>query len=90
LTNSKLPGFTYVGDGYFFSAFQASRNANLFKYFMQYLKGTLFDWHIGDLMPSCEAGDIRIRYDVEDPMDVSILGQVSGGRRLLNLRNPKI
>jgi hypothetical protein len=90
LANWELPGFTHVGDGYFFSAFQASRNANLFKYFMQYLEGTLFDWQIGDLMPSCEAGDIRIRYDVQDPMDVSILGQVSSHSRALNLRNPVI
>ena len=47
------------------------------KYFMQYIEGTLFDWQFGDLMPNtCEAGDIRIRYTVQDPKDISILGQL--------------
>ncbi len=69
--------FIYVGDGYFFSPYRASNTEKIFKHFMQYLEGTLLDWQIGDLMPSCEAGDIRFRYAVQDPVDISILGQVS-------------
>jgi len=69
--------FVYVGDGYFFSPYTASRYESSFKYFIKYVEGSLFDWQIGDLMPSCEAGDIRIRYTVQDPTDVSILGQVT-------------
>lgn len=69
--------FVYVGEGYFFSPYQASRYNNMFKYFMQYLEGSLFDWQIGDLMPSCQAGDIRIRYTVQKPSDISIIGEIS-------------
>ena len=69
--------FVYVGDGYFFSPFQASQYENIFKYFMQYVEGSIFDWQIGDLMPSCTAGDIRIRYTVQDPSDISILGEAA-------------
>lgn len=69
--------FVYVGDGYFFSPYEAQdRYSDLFKYFMQYVEGSLFDWQIGDLMPSCQAGDIRVQYSVQDPKYVSILGQV--------------
>lgn len=70
-------GFVYVGDGYFFSPFKASQYENVFKYFMQYVEGSIFDWQLGDLMPSCTAGDIRIRYTVQDPTDISILGEAA-------------
>eukprot|EP00551_Chaetoceros_affinis_P012149 CAMPEP_0203664674 /NCGR_PEP_ID=MMETSP0090-20130426/2053_1 /ASSEMBLY_ACC=CAM_ASM_001088 /TAXON_ID=426623 /ORGANISM="Chaetoceros affinis, Strain CCMP159" /LENGTH=535 /DNA_ID=CAMNT_0050528007 /DNA_START=54 /DNA_END=1661 /DNA_ORIENTATION=+ len=78
--NRNDDNFMYVGDGYFFSPYKASNTERIFKYFMQYLEGTLLDWQIGDLlMPiSCEAGDIRFRYTVQDPLNsISILGQVS-------------
>lgn len=74
--NAVESNFVYVGDGWFFSPYRASRQESMFKYFMQYIEGTIFDWQIGDLMPSCEAGDIRIRYTVQDPQVISILGQL--------------
>jgi hypothetical protein len=77
LVHEKKNEFVYVGDGYFFSPFQASQYENIFKYFMQYVEGSIFDWQIGDLMPSCTAGDIRIRYTVQDPSDISILGEAA-------------
>eukprot|EP00957_Ditylum_brightwellii_P027492 2078160-Ditylum_brightwellii.AAC.1 len=49
--------------------------SSMFKYFMQYVEGTLFDWQLGDLMPSCTAGDVRFRYEVQDPAVVSVLGE---------------
>jgi hypothetical protein len=67
--------FVHVGDGYFFSPYSAGMYENILKYFMQYMDGTLLDWQIGDLMPSCEAGDIRVSYTVNDPSTVSILGK---------------
>lgn len=68
--------FTYVGDGYFFSPYDASKMERLMKVFGEYLEGTLFDWQIGDIFPSCTAGDVRIKYMVQDPKIVSILGAV--------------
>lgn len=68
--------FVYVGDGYFFSPHQAISYENLFQYFMQYVEGSIFDWQIGDIMPSCTAGDVRVWYQVQDPATVSFIGQV--------------
>eukprot|EP00511_Aplanochytrium_stocchinoi_P002622 CAMPEP_0204829806 /NCGR_PEP_ID=MMETSP1346-20131115/8164_1 /ASSEMBLY_ACC=CAM_ASM_000771 /TAXON_ID=215587 /ORGANISM="Aplanochytrium stocchinoi, Strain GSBS06" /LENGTH=373 /DNA_ID=CAMNT_0051959893 /DNA_START=141 /DNA_END=1259 /DNA_ORIENTATION=+ len=69
--------FVYVGQGgYFFSPYQASQVETLMKYFVEYMEGSLLDWQLGDLMPSCTAGDIRIYYEVQDPTDVSFLGEI--------------
>lgn len=68
--------FVYVGDGYFFSPYETSKMGNLLKIFGRYLEGSLFDWQIGDLFPSCQAGDIRFRYFVQDPSSVSVLAQI--------------
>mmetsp|Transcript_17625 Transcript_17625/g.24289 ORF Transcript_17625/g.24289 Transcript_17625/m.24289 type:complete len:546 (-) Transcript_17625:100-1737(-) len=74
---AKRDNFIYVGQGgYFFSPYESTTAASLFKYFMQYMEGTLFDWQLGDLMPSCTAGDVRFRYEVQDPAVVSVLGEV--------------
>jgi len=70
-------GFVYVGDGYFFSPYELSKMERLLKVFGEYVEGTLFDWQLGDIMPSCTAGDVRITYTVEDPDTVSVLGQVA-------------
>ena len=71
--------FVYVGQGgYFFSPYESSTASRLFNYFAQYLEGSLFDWQVGDLMPSCTAGDVRFRYEVQDPAVVSVLGQING------------
>jgi len=70
--------FVYVGQGgYFFSAYESQTASKLFNYFAQYLEGSLFDWQLGDLMPSCTAGDVRFYYEVQDPTTVSVLGQLS-------------
>eukprot|EP00804_Cyclotella_cryptica_P017655 CCRYP_017141-RB/>CCRYP_017141-RB protein AED:0.21 eAED:0.21 QI:0/-1/0/1/-1/0/1/0/309 len=70
--------FVYVGQGgYFFSPYEnPSMTQRLFNYFVQYMEGSLFDWQLGDLMPSCTAGDIRFSYQVQDPSTVSFLGEV--------------
>lgn len=71
-------GFAYVGQGgYFFSPYESpSTTSKLFNYFVQYMEGSLFDWQMGDLMPSCTAGDVRFSYQVQDPNKVSVLGQL--------------
>jgi len=65
----------YVGQGgYFFSPYEASGYGRLFKYFVEYLEGSLFDWQLGDLLPSCTAGDIRVSFQISDPETVSAVG----------------
>lgn len=74
--------FVYVGQGgYFFSPYEnPSTTQRLFNYFVQYMEGSLFDWQLGDLMPSCTAGDVRFSYRVQDPATVSFLGEVADAR----------
>lgn len=69
-------GFVYVGDGTFYSAYEPSTAQRLFKAFFQYAEGSLFDWQLGDLIPSCTAGDIKISYSVQDPSEISVLAAV--------------
>jgi hypothetical protein len=78
--------FVYVGDGYFFSPYQASRSQKLFKYLTEYMEGSLFDWQLGDIMPSCTAGDIRFYYEVMDPLTVSVIGQVVDDKPVFHLK----
>ena len=70
--------FVYVGQGgYFFSPYEnPSTTQRLFNYFVQYMEGSLFDWQLGDLMPSCTAGDVRFSYTVQDPATISFLGEI--------------
>ena len=73
-----IDNFVYVGQGgYFFSPYIASKSGQLFKYFMEYMEGSLFDWQLGDLMPSCTAGDVRFSYRVQDPSSISVIAQVA-------------
>jgi hypothetical protein len=70
--------FVYVGEGgYFFSPYESTNYGKLLNLFVQYMEGSLLDWQLGDLMPSCTAGDIRIHYQVQDPSEISVLAQVS-------------
>jgi hypothetical protein len=43
--------------------------------------GSLLDFQIGDIFSSCTAGDIRVRFRVADPSDVSVIGRVHGSVR---------
>ena len=69
--------FVYVRQGgYFFFPHESSTALRLFNYFAQYLEGSLLDWQVGDLMPSCTAGGIQFYYEVQDPAAVSALGHM--------------
>jgi len=75
---SQENGFVYVGQGgYFFSPYQSDMLTKLTKAFFGYMEGSIFDWQFGDLMPSCTAGDIRIKYYVKDPDVISVIGIVN-------------
>eukprot|EP00401_Gymnodinium_catenatum_P051529 CAMPEP_0117550206 /NCGR_PEP_ID=MMETSP0784-20121206/48561_1 /TAXON_ID=39447 /ORGANISM="" /LENGTH=391 /DNA_ID=CAMNT_0005347217 /DNA_START=58 /DNA_END=1234 /DNA_ORIENTATION=+ len=73
---ARLENFVYVGQGgYFFSPYAASTTELMAKYFFQYIEGTLLDWQLGDLMPTCTAGDVRVSYSVQDPEEISVVGE---------------
>jgi len=42
----------------------------------QYLEGSLLDWQLGDLLPSCTAGDVRVSYAAIIPSQLSVIGTV--------------
>jgi hypothetical protein len=68
--------FVYTGnDGWFFSAYQASVAEGLVKKLGQFLEGSLFDWQLADLLGGCTAGDIRVRFSVLDPQEISVVGK---------------
>jgi len=69
-------GFYYIGNGYFFSTFNADAATTAAKYLMESLEGTLFDWQIGDFVSSCNAGDIRVHFKVQHPSVVSLIGRL--------------
>jgi len=70
--------FVYVGrGGYFFSPYEASAQEQMFKWAMQAVEGTLFDWQIGDFV-GCTAGDLRVSYRVAAPEVVSVIGKSQG------------
>mmetsp|Transcript_71577 Transcript_71577/g.116032 ORF Transcript_71577/g.116032 Transcript_71577/m.116032 type:complete len:478 (+) Transcript_71577:196-1629(+) len=79
--------FVYVGQnrGYFFSPYAPSAHEFLFKMFVEHLEGSLLDWQIGDLMPSCTAGDIRVSYRTKDPDRLSAIGRLVDGRERARL-----
>eukprot|EP01027_Heterolobosea_sp_BB2_P018865 GEZU01026512.1.p1 GENE.GEZU01026512.1~~GEZU01026512.1.p1 ORF type:complete len:462 (-),score=116.73 GEZU01026512.1:945-2330(-) len=73
-------GFNYVGDGYFYSAYQERGLRMAVKLFGQWLDGTLLDFQIGDLFSVCTPGDIRVQYSVvASPLGesgVSVVGKL--------------
>lgn len=75
---SNKDNFYYVGQGgYFYSPYEPDAREGFLKRFGQLAEGSLFDWQLGDLVPSCTAGDIRTRFAVQDPKTVSVLGEVT-------------
>ena len=71
-------GFAYVGDGgWFFSPHAPSAREQLLKGFVMGVEGSLLDWQLGDLMPSCTAGDLRVRFENQNPSTVSVIAEVA-------------
>eukprot|EP00008_Paramoeba_atlantica_P005058 CAMPEP_0201481044 /NCGR_PEP_ID=MMETSP0151_2-20130828/5379_1 /ASSEMBLY_ACC=CAM_ASM_000257 /TAXON_ID=200890 /ORGANISM="Paramoeba atlantica, Strain 621/1 / CCAP 1560/9" /LENGTH=483 /DNA_ID=CAMNT_0047863067 /DNA_START=80 /DNA_END=1528 /DNA_ORIENTATION=+ len=67
--------FFYVGrGGYFFSPYEASVKEQVFKWLIEGLEGSLFDWQLGDFV-GCVAGDIRVSYSASMPPEISTIGQ---------------
>ena len=69
--------FLYAGQGWFFKPKLVSVQERLLKALFQYVEGSLLDYQLGDLVPSCEAGDIKFKYLVTDPEVVSGIGEIT-------------
>jgi len=70
--------FYYVGHGgYFFSPHVPDQASLLLQYFGEFLEGSLLNWQIGDMLPSCTAGDIRVSYSAYDPSEASVVGRAT-------------
>ncbi|KAF0980003.1 hypothetical protein FDP41_001156 [Naegleria fowleri] len=59
--------FKYIGNGYFFSAYEPSTNEKALKIMLGFLEGSLFDWQVGDLFSNCQPGDIRVSFIHKKP-----------------------
>lgn len=68
--------FIYAGDGYFFSPYEGSNAEFFLKKFAQWMEGSILDYQLGDLLPSCTAGDIRVHYTVMEPEIISGIGKL--------------
>ncbi|KAJ3118893.1 hypothetical protein HDU96_006544 [Phlyctochytrium bullatum] len=74
--------FTYIGNGYFYSAYTPSTAESLFRLAGTWLEGSILDFQIGDLFSACTAGDIRISFDVVhiSPKGATVIGQLLNTR----------
>jgi hypothetical protein len=71
--------YTNTYEGWFFSAYDMPTWQKVVRGFGQWFEGSLFDWQVGDLYDmynGCTPGDIRTRYFIADPQEVSVVGQV--------------
>ncbi|KAJ3123024.1 hypothetical protein HK098_002280 [Nowakowskiella sp. JEL0407] len=67
--------FRPIGQGYFYYAHKRSMQASVFKIALEVMEGSILDYQIGDLFSVCNAGDIRIRFEVFEPKGgVSVIG----------------
>ncbi|KAJ3213158.1 hypothetical protein HDU67_003211 [Dinochytrium kinnereticum] len=81
-TATTVNRFTYVGGGYFFSAYQPSTAERILRMAGTWLEGSILDFQIGDLFSACQAGDVRISFDVVEVPEsgASVLGQLMNVR----------
>jgi len=59
-------GFKLIGNGYFYSAYEAGFLEKAFNF---------LNFGLGDLFSQCNAGDIRVRFSAIMPYDVSVIGE---------------
>lgn len=69
--------FKYIGDGYFYSKYKEENNFKVLRMIGMLHEESLFDWQIGDLMNSCTPGDIRVRFQIQQPNVISVIGVVT-------------
>eukprot|EP01102_Stenamoeba_stenopodia_P023047 TRINITY_DN9804_c0_g1_i2.p1 TRINITY_DN9804_c0_g1~~TRINITY_DN9804_c0_g1_i2.p1 ORF type:complete len:376 (+),score=53.76 TRINITY_DN9804_c0_g1_i2:134-1261(+) len=67
-------GFRYIGNGYFYSAYEQSGAEFLARLAGRALEGSL-DIQLGDFFASCKAGDIRVHFTAAAPKVVSVVAK---------------
>eukprot|EP00771_Trimastix_marina_P004102 gnl/Trimastix_PCT/838.p1 GENE.gnl/Trimastix_PCT/838~~gnl/Trimastix_PCT/838.p1 ORF type:complete len:417 (-),score=65.59 gnl/Trimastix_PCT/838:32-1282(-) len=70
-------GFQHLGNGWFYSAYDAGMVKKVAQFAGRLLEGSL-DIQLGDFFHSCKAGDIRVRFEVADPTVLSAIGLQAG------------
>eukprot|EP01126_Amoeba_proteus_P039321 TRINITY_DN413_c0_g2_i10.p1 TRINITY_DN413_c0_g2~~TRINITY_DN413_c0_g2_i10.p1 ORF type:complete len:317 (+),score=48.35 TRINITY_DN413_c0_g2_i10:398-1348(+) len=76
-TAARLPGgeeFKPVGGGYFYSSYQQATSVLVARMVGMFFENS-FNLQLGDLFSTCNAGDIRIHYEIVDPTEISVIGK---------------
>ncbi|KAJ3127808.1 hypothetical protein HK100_009545 [Physocladia obscura] len=75
--------FRYIGNGYFYSEYEATHTATFLRAAGMALEGSFLDYQIADLVNglfgTCAAGDIRVRYEailVNHERGASVVGKL--------------
>ena len=74
-------GFKYIGQGYFYSPYQADATEWL-RVAGMVLEGSLLDYQIGDLFRRCTPGDVRVSYSQVALPTASVIAEHYPGSRL--------
>jgi len=69
--------FRYIGGGWFYSAYDPSIWERVGLAMGQAAEATLLDYQLGDLFSVCNAGDIRVHFQVMEPTHVSAVGTLA-------------
>ncbi|KAI9029254.1 hypothetical protein DFJ74DRAFT_478980 [Hyaloraphidium curvatum] len=70
------PVFRYVGGGYFVSFYAPGTGWKILRGLGMAFDGSLLDYQIADLFSKCEAGDVRVSFDVVEASPVSVVGKL--------------
>jgi hypothetical protein len=74
-------GFKYIGQGYFYSPYQADATEWL-RIAGMALEGSLLDYQLGDLFKRCTPGDVRVSYSQVALPTASVIAEHYPGSRL--------
>eukprot|EP00339_Tiarina_fusa_P001890 CAMPEP_0117060932 /NCGR_PEP_ID=MMETSP0472-20121206/42391_1 /TAXON_ID=693140 ORGANISM="Tiarina fusus, Strain LIS" /NCGR_SAMPLE_ID=MMETSP0472 /ASSEMBLY_ACC=CAM_ASM_000603 /LENGTH=309 /DNA_ID=CAMNT_0004779353 /DNA_START=332 /DNA_END=1264 /DNA_ORIENTATION=+ len=70
---TQIENFKYIGDGYFYSAYEASQMELIAKFAGQFFEGSM-NIQLFDFLPQCTAGDIRVSYQSVEMNAASVIG----------------
>ncbi|KAJ3023053.1 UNVERIFIED_CONTAM: hypothetical protein HDU68_008816 [Siphonaria sp. JEL0065] len=82
-------GFKYIGNGYFYSEYEASHTATFIRAAGMALEGSLLDYQMADVVNSlfgqCTAGDLRVSYEaivVTPENGAAVVGELRDGAKI--------
>lgn len=70
------PVFRYIGGGYFLSPYSPGMAWQVLRGLGMAWDGSLLDFQIADLFSKCEAGDVRVSFDVLEAGPISVIGRL--------------